>query len=66
MYVGHPGKQIVKTSFRYWIKSREQIDSNKWVNNRYLRGEVEAGWGGSENLNLQPTKKRIETSIKSY
>ena len=66
--LGRPGQHIAKTSFHYWISNRKIIVSKQSVNNRYLRGggQIGGGGGGSENLNLQPTKKRIETSIKSY
>ena len=38
LYLGRPGKQIVKTSLHYWIRNRKNIGSNKSVKNRYLRG----------------------------
>ena len=64
-YLGRPGNKIVKQTFRYCIKNHIKKSSNKSVTNRYLRGG--AGLGGeSENLNIQPTKNRIETGIKSY
>ena len=64
MYLGRPGKQVAKKSLHYWIRNHKKVVTNKSVKKRYVRRGADLG--GSEKFNLQPTKNRIETGIKSY
>ena len=64
MYLGRPGKQIVKQTLHYWIENRKQIGSNTSVTNRYRRGGGRLG--GIRKSKFAAHKKRIGICIQSY